>query len=101
MPVIHGWVTFEYTLNATASSTIDLGPGKKCLILKNTDSAIMIWYTLSNKPEVAAVAATPTSFGLAQGESVHYEGIDFQYVTAIAASGTPVLKGQVWCRTGD
>lgn len=101
MPAIHGWYTFNTTLNATASSTIDCGTGRRCLILKNTDSSIVIWYTLSTAPEVAATASCPNSFPLAAGESVHYEGLDFRYITAIAASGTPVLKGHAFNRSGD
>lgn len=101
MAAIHGWYAFNTTLGNAASTTIDCGTGRRCLILKNTDSSITIWFTLSSKSEVAATASAPNSFPLAAGESLHLEGLDFRYVTAIGASGTPVLKGLAFNRSGD
>jgi hypothetical protein len=101
MPVIHGWYTFNHTTNAVASSTVDCGPNRDALLIKNTDSSITIWFTLSKDVEVAATAACPNSFPLAAGESLQLEGLDYRYITFISASGTPIVKGIAYNRTGD
>lgn len=101
MPRIHKWHAFNHTTNATASSAIDCGPNCDALVIKNTDASITVWITLSKDVEVAATTTCPNSFPLAAGESLHLEGLDFQWVSMIAASGTPVVKGLAYCRTGD
>lgn len=101
MPTIHGWYTFNHTTNAVAATYIDCGANRDSLLIKNTDSTITIWFNLSKDTPVAATAAAPNAFPLAGGESIQMEGLDYQWISFIAASGTPVVKGIAYNRTGD
>lgn len=100
MAAIHGWYPFNFTAAVTAG-TVDCGPNRDSLVIKNTDASITVWFTLSKDTLVVATAAAPNSFPLAAGESMHLEGLDYRWVSIIAASGTPVVKGLAYNRTGD